>query len=98
MWEFKVDVCDGDLMHTFTSRTDMGWPEFNGKASGHFEVGERVRLGYRISSGTRKMTELTTVFQWDEAMVRMRERCKGARKRAVMMDIKNMAVSVHSQC
>ena len=96
MWEFKVDVYDGDIVHTFTSHTNMKWLEFNGKATSHFKVGEEAHLGYRISSGIRKMKELTTVFQWDDAMVQMRERCEGARKRAVTLDIKNMAVSVHS--
>ena len=96
--EFRVKVYDSDIIHTFTLHTNIGWPEFKGIASNHFKVGEHVHLGYHISSRICKMMELITMFQWDDTMVQMQERCEGVWNCAVTMDIINMVVSDHYQC
>jgi hypothetical protein len=69
----------------------MDWPQFLEAATHQFKDDD-VRLGYRIagSGETRALSQLDCGYDWNTAMVRVREKAASARTRAVEMELRNM--------
>ena len=84
------------MKHTFTAHTAMEWPEFLEAAKCQFKSDD-VRLGYRFggSGEARALSQFDCGYNWETAMVKMREKVLSVRTCAVVMELRNM-VSCHS--
>ena len=51
-------------------------------------------MGYKIIGDSGGVTELTSEPEWNNAMVRMKEKIKSARTRSVTMELRNMVSNV----
>ena len=96
MWQFLVEVIDGNIRRTFTSQTDVKWEDFIGEVLHHFErPRNEVQVGYRISGdSSATMSYLASEFDWKDAITRLLGKVRSARTRAVSMEIKNMVSHV----
>ncbi|KAI9436697.1 hypothetical protein H4582DRAFT_2078387 [Lactarius indigo] len=98
VWEFRVEVVDDNIKHTFNAHTDMKWHEFLDEVHRHFErLRSEVRVGYRISGDTGAMSYLSSEYDWNDALARLMGKVRSARTRAVSMEIKNMQPSTTSK-
>ena len=77
--------------HTFIAHTTMDWPQFL-EATNHQFKADDVCLGYRIagSEETCALSQLDCGYDWNTAMVRVREKAVSARTHAVEMELQNM--------
>lgn len=95
VWEFRVEVVSNNIKHRFTARTDMEWRPFLDEAREYFDtLGSKVQLGFQFNGEAGPMSMLTNEQEWAEAMVRLREKVRASRTRAVLMEIKNMVSQV----
>ncbi|KAI9439132.1 hypothetical protein H4582DRAFT_2056971 [Lactarius indigo] len=98
VWEFRVDVVDENIRHTFNAHTDMKWYEFLDEVYQHFErPRSEVRVGFRISGDAGVMSYLVSENDWNNAVARLLGKVRSARTRAVSMEIKNMQPSTTSK-
>ncbi|KAI9428500.1 hypothetical protein H4582DRAFT_2091912 [Lactarius indigo] len=98
IWEFRVEVVDENIKHTFNAHTDMKWYEFLDEVHRHFEKPRsEVRVGFRISGDAGAMSYLASEYDWDDAIARLMGKVRSARTRAVSMEIKNMRPSITSK-
>ncbi|KAF8264353.1 hypothetical protein EI94DRAFT_1703294 [Lactarius quietus] len=69
VWEFEVLVNENQVKQIFDARTDMSWYNFSDMACDHLsQPCDRIILGYKFTSDTGGMTELTCEPQWKKAM------------------------------
>ncbi|KAI9429411.1 hypothetical protein H4582DRAFT_2089266 [Lactarius indigo] len=98
VWEFRVEVIDDNIKHTFNAHTGMKWYELLDEVHRHFErPRSEVRVGYRISGDTGAMSYLASEYDWNDAIARLLGKVRSARTRAVSMEIKNMQPSLTSK-
>ncbi|KAI9432510.1 hypothetical protein H4582DRAFT_2061704 [Lactarius indigo] len=98
VWEFRVDVVDENIRHTFNAHTDMKWYEFLDEVYRHFErPRSEVRVGFRISGDAGAMSYLASENDWNNAVARLLGKVRSAQTRAVSMEIKNMQPSTTSK-
>ncbi|KAH9016711.1 hypothetical protein EDB84DRAFT_1443040 [Lactarius hengduanensis] len=91
VWEFRVEVVDGKIKHTFNAQTDMKWRNFL----------EEVRLRYKWGTGsvgeTGAMSYLASEYDWNNAIAQLLGKVRSARTRAVSMEVKNMHESTRAR-
>ncbi|KAI9431984.1 hypothetical protein H4582DRAFT_2084258 [Lactarius indigo] len=101
VWEFRVEVVDDNIKHTFNAHTDMRWYEFLDEVHRHFDrPRSEVRVGFRISGDAGAMSYLASEYDWNDALARLLGKVRSAWTRVVSMEIKNMqpstALKIHS--
>ncbi|KAH9007421.1 hypothetical protein EDB84DRAFT_1572907 [Lactarius hengduanensis] len=98
VWQFRVEVVDGKIKHTFHVQTDMKWRDFLDEVRHHFDCPHReVQVGYRISGEAGAMSYLASENDWDNAIAQLLGKVRSARTRAVSMEIKNMHESARTR-
>ncbi|KAH9066338.1 hypothetical protein EDB87DRAFT_1679081 [Lactarius vividus] len=94
VWEFRVEVVDDNIKHTFNAQTDMKWYEFLDVVHRHFErPRSEVRVAFWISGDAGAMSYLASEYDWNDAIARLLGKVRSARMRVVSMEIKNMQPS-----
>ncbi|KAI9431270.1 hypothetical protein H4582DRAFT_2085253 [Lactarius indigo] len=98
VWQFQIEVVDDHIKHTFTAQTDMKWKDFLNEVHQYFDAPRsEVKIAFRISGEPGTMSSLASEEEWTNAIVRLQEKVKSARTRAVSMEIKNMHESARTR-
>ncbi|KAH9011760.1 hypothetical protein EDB84DRAFT_1569547 [Lactarius hengduanensis] len=98
VWEFRVEVVDGKIKHTFNAQTDMKWRDFLEEVRRHFDRPcSEIQVGYRISGETGAMSYLASEYDWNNAIAQLLGKVRSARTRAVSMEVKNMHESARAR-
>ncbi|KAH9038163.1 hypothetical protein EDB84DRAFT_1560452 [Lactarius hengduanensis] len=98
VWEFRVEVVDGKIKHTFNAQTDMKWHDFLEEVRRHFDRPcSEIQVGYRISGETGAMSYLASEYDWNNAIAQLLGKVRSARTRAVSMEVKNMHESARAR-
>ena len=86
-----VNVNDNHEKHSFCANTGMGWLEFKDRVVSQFKMNNDVRLGYHISSSGDfcVISNLGCESNWNDAMMRMKEKVQSVRTCTVTMELKN---------
>ena len=86
-----VEIKDAHVKQKFHARTDMSWQEFADVAYDRFRKDrDEVLMGYKLVGESGGVTELDSEAEWNNAMIRMKEKIKSARTRSASMEIRNM--------
>lgn len=86
-----VEVNDAPVKRKFQARTDMSWQGFADIAYDRFKKPrDDVLMGYKFIGDPGGVTELSSELEWNNAMVRMKEKIRSARTRSVTMELRNM--------
>ena len=73
----------------------MTWDDFKGRTYSQLDLkAGDVRLGYRISTESRRWMALTCEADWNIAVKRLQEKASSARTRAAALELKNMVSNV----
>ncbi|KAH8977576.1 hypothetical protein EDB86DRAFT_2837683 [Lactarius hatsudake] len=97
VWEFDVNVilsiAPGAAKRTFTAHTSMTWKEFEDEVLLRFgdDTLKPIKLVYKISGDTGRLSVLNNVVDWDSAITCVCNKIKTVRKRAVCLEVKNAA-------
>ena len=90
-----VEVNDAATKRKFQARTNMSWQEFADIAYDRFrKPRDDVLIGYKFVGDTGGVIELTSELEWNNAMIRMKEKIRSARTRSVTMELRNMVSNV----
>ncbi|KAH9060642.1 hypothetical protein EDB87DRAFT_1576783 [Lactarius vividus] len=69
VWEFRIEVNDDNIKHTFNAHTDMKWYEFLDEVHRHFErPRSEVHVAFRISGDAGAMSYLASEYDWNDAI------------------------------
>lgn len=91
VWQFDVDIADGNISHTLVVRTDARWTNVLERILDQLdEPRDRIRLVYRIRGDPRGPSNLLCASDWDLVLRRVREKILSARTRAVTVEVKDM--------
>jgi hypothetical protein len=95
VWQFPVEVDDSRITHTFTAETNMDWDEFRVLVYARMETPPSdMCLGYRIRNEKRTWATLSCQSDWNYAVSLLREKASLARKRAAVLELRNMVSNV----
>lgn len=90
-----VEVNDAATKRKFQARTNMSWQEFADIAYDRFRKPRAdVLIGYKFVGDSGGVIELTSELEWNNAIIRMKEKIKSARTRSVTMELRNMVSNV----
>ncbi|KAI9429240.1 hypothetical protein H4582DRAFT_2089715 [Lactarius indigo] len=98
VWEFRIEVVDDNIKHTFNAHTNMKWYNFLDKVHWHFDrPHSEVCVGFQISGDAGAMSYLASEYDWDDMLAWLLGKVKSTRTHAVSMEIKNMQPSTVSK-
>ena len=90
-----VEVNDASVKRKFQARTDLSWQDFAEMAYDCFrKPRNEVLMGYKFIGDAGGVTELTSEKEWNNGMIRIKEKIKSARTRSVTMELRNMVSDV----